>query len=163
MLKIAQDFSKYPSGYVWSLIKCTAQLSQKLTSSLKMSLFFHLNLRPLPSQIIVHLYKPSFWPFQIFIHRADGEPPLHIAVWPPWVLWYQLTAFFDPLMLPFTCQVSHLNMCLASQRIWYEFFALDNGQSSPTIVDSSMSYYSWRGRVTRWPGHVVRSLTVRLC
>lgn len=133
VFKVAQDVPKFPSGSVWSLIKCTAWLPQKLPSYLKMSLFFHLGFSPQssPSQIIAHLYKPNFWPFQISIHPADGEPhstqlsdPLEFSG----VSWQQ---FFDPLRSSFTCQVSRLNMCLTSQRTWYEFFAPDNGQSSP--------------------------------
>ena len=92
--------------------------------SLKMNLLLHLNLSPQPSvsQIIVYLYKPNFWPFQIFIILADDGPPLHTCIWPSWILQYQPTVLFlDPLKLPVSCQVSHLKICLTSQRIWYEF------------------------------------------
>lgn len=115
-----------------------------LKCSLKMNLFFHLNLSPQPafSKIIVYLYKPNFRPFQIFLSLTDDGPPLHACIWPPWILQCQLTALFlDPLKLPFTCQVSHLKICLTSQRMWYELLALDNGQSSFTIMKSSSSLH----------------------
>lgn len=113
-----------------------------LKCSLKMNLFFHLNLSSQPSfsKTIVYLYKPNFWPFQIFISLTDERSPPHACIWPPWILPCQPTApFLDPLGLPFTCQVSHLKICLTSQRNWYELFALDNGQSSSTIMKSSSS------------------------
>lgn len=43
---------------------------------LEISLFFHLNLSRQTSfsEIIVYLYKPNFWPFQIFICLWDDGP-----------------------------------------------------------------------------------------
>lgn len=126
-----------------------------LQHSLKMNLFFLLSLSPQPSflQIIVYLYKPNFCPFKIFISLADDGPPLHTCIWPSWILQCQPTALFlDPLKLPFTCQVSYLKICLTSQRIRYEFFARNNGQSSSTIMKWSTSFHcGCRARLTRWP------------
>lgn len=133
-------------GYFWSLNKMQGTIITEtflLKCSLKMNLFFHLNLSPQPSfsKIIVCLYKPNFWPFQFFISLTDGCPH-HAWIWPPWILQCQPTALFlDPLKLLFRCQVSHLKICLTSQRIWYEHSALDNGQSSSTIMKSSSSLH----------------------
>lgn len=106
-----------------------------LECCLQTSLFFHfnLNLQPPCLKIIAYLYKPNFWPFQIFISLADdgshfmGMSDLHEF------FWCQLTALFlDSLKLPFTCQVLHLKFWLTSWRMWCEFSVLNKRQSFPT-------------------------------
>lgn len=132
-----------------------------------MNLSFHLSLSTQPSfsQIIVYLYNPNFSSFEIFINPADDRPLFTSVSWPSWILKCQQRALFlDPFTLPFTCQLSHLNVVLPHGEFGMSSLLLKMASHLPQSWNQALTFTVASDRITCWPwGTTVTRTDMLLC